>query len=78
MRDKNKKILQHAWQPLAFSHTNSMKDKEIQDVIDHLTQASYDTQRKLSPSISPERWGKIYGERTAKILENNYQKKLLK
>lgn len=53
-----------------------MKDKEIQDVIDHLTQASYNQQRKLYPAIPAKNWGAIYGRTEQKILENNFQNRL--
>lgn len=53
-----------------------MKNNEIQDVIDHLTQASYNTQRKLYPNIPAKNWGAIYGRKEQKILENNFQNRL--
>ena len=53
-----------------------MKNKEYQDVIDHLTQASYNTQRKLYPSIPAKNWGAIYGRKEQRIMENNFQKQL--
>jgi len=53
-----------------------MNDKEINQVIDHLTQASYNTQRKLYPAIPAKNWGAIYGRTEQKILENNFQKQL--
>jgi Mor family transcriptional regulator len=51
-------------------------NKEIDAVIDHLTQASYNTQRKLYPSIPAKNWGAIYGRTEQKILENNFQNRL--
>jgi len=53
-----------------------MNDKEIQHAIDHLTQASYNEQRKLFPAIPAKNWGAIYGRTEQKILENNFQKQL--
>jgi hypothetical protein len=53
-----------------------ISNKEINNVIDHLTQVSYNTQRKLYPEIKASRWGKIYGEGVLKKLENNFQKQL--
>jgi hypothetical protein len=53
-----------------------MENKEIQDVIDHLTQASYNEQRKLYPAIPAKNWGAIYGRDEQKILENNFQNRL--
>ena len=32
------------------------------DAIDHLNYASYVTQRRLSPHITPSRWGSIFGD----------------
>ena len=51
-------------------------NKEIDAVIDHLTQASYNTQRKLYPSIPAKNWGAIYGRKEQRIMENNFQKQL--
>ena len=53
-----------------------ISNEEIDNVIDHLTQVSYNTQRKLYPEIKASRWGKVYGEGVAKKLENNFQKQL--
>lgn len=51
--------------------------KELTDkVIDHLTQASYNTQRKLYPAIPAKNWGAIYGRKEQKILEVNFQNQL--
>jgi len=51
--------------------------KELTDkVIDHLTQASYNTQRKLYPAIPAKNWGAIYGRKEQKILEINFQNQL--
>ena len=53
-----------------------MDNKEINDVIDHLTQASYNEQRKLYPAIPAKNWGAIYGRTEQKILEDNFKKQL--
>lgn len=53
-----------------------MENKEIQDVIDHLTQASYNTQRKLYPAIPAKNWGAIYGRKKVNLLEKNFQNRL--
>jgi Mor family transcriptional regulator len=53
-----------------------MNNKEINDVIDHLTQASYNQQRKLYPAIPAKNWGAIYGRTEQKILEENFKKQL--
>lgn len=52
-------------------------NKQIQDAVDFLTQANYNRNRQQNPSIAAERWGKVYGEDVAKLLEINYQNKLL-
>ena len=43
--------------------------------IDHLTQMSYNHNRLTNPDVSPERWGKVYGEQKALLLEENFQPK---
>ena len=53
-----------------------MNDKEINLVIDHLTQASYNTQRKLYPAIPAKNWGAIYGRTEQKIMEKSFQNQL--
>ena len=53
-----------------------MNNQEINQVIDHLTQASYNTQRKLYPAIPAKNWGAIYGSKEQKILEINFQNQL--
>ena len=53
-----------------------INNNDIQDAIDHLTQASYNTQRKLYPAIPAKNWGAIYGRKEQKILENNFQNQL--
>jgi hypothetical protein len=41
--------------------------------IDHLTQMNYNHNRLRYPDVSPERWGKVYGEQKALLLEENFQ-----
>lgn len=53
-----------------------VSNKEINLVIDHLTQVSYNTQRKLYPAIPAKNWGAIYGRKEVVLLENNFQKVL--
>ena len=53
-----------------------MKNKEYQDVIDHLTQASYNEQRKRFPAIPAKNWGAIYGRTEQKLMEKSFQKTL--
>jgi hypothetical protein len=51
-------------------------NKEIDSVIDHLTQASYNTQRKLYPAIPAKNWGAIYGRTEQKLMEKTFQNRL--
>ena len=53
-----------------------MNNNEIEKVIDHLTQASYNTQRKLFPAIPAKNWGAIYGRKEHKLMEKSFQKSL--
>ena len=53
-----------------------MNNNEIEKVIDHLTQASYNTQRKLFPNIPAKDWGAIYGRKEQKLMEKSFQKVL--
>jgi len=53
-----------------------IKNNEIQDAIDFLSQANYNRNREANPSVAPERWEKVYGERIAKLLEINFQNRL--
>lgn len=71
-----KKIKKKGWLSQIFCHTDSMENKEIQDVIDHLTQASYNEQRKLYPAIPAKNWGAIYGRKKVDLLEKNFQNRL--
>ena len=51
-------------------------NKEIDSVIYHLTQASYNQQRKLYPAIPAKNWGAIYGRTEQKIMEKTFQNRL--
>jgi hypothetical protein len=51
-------------------------NKEIDSVIDHLTQSSYNTQRELYPNIPAKNWGAIYGRTEQKIMEKTFQNRL--
>lgn len=42
-------------------------------IIDELTYISYAHNREIAPHISPERWRKLYGQRT-EAMEARYQK----
>ena len=53
-----------------------MNNNEIEKVIDHLTQASYNQQRKLYPVIPAKNWGAIYGRKEQKLMEKSFQKTL--
>ena len=53
-----------------------ISNKEIDQVIDHLTQSSYNTQRKLYPAIPAKNWGAIYGRTEQKLMEKSFQKQL--
>ena len=43
--------------------------------LDHLTYASYATQRRLSPHITPEQWGSIFSDWAR--FESRYQGELI-
>ena len=49
-----------------------MEDTEIQKVIDHLTQASYNANRNLGES--PERLALIFGKKEVALMETKFQK----
>ena len=51
-------------------------NKEIDSVIDHLTQASYNQQRLLFPHIPTKNWGLVYGEKKVTLMEKSFQKVL--
>ena len=53
-----------------------MNNNEIEKVIDHLTQASYNTQRKLFPAIPAKDWGLVYGKKEVALMEAKFQKRL--
>ena len=49
-------------------------NKEIEKVIDHLTQASYNANRNLGES--PKRLALVFGEKKVNLMEKNFQKRL--
>ena len=51
-----------------------MENKEIEMVIDHLTQASYNANRNLGES--PERLALIFGKKEVALMEAKFQKRL--
>jgi hypothetical protein len=51
-----------------------MENKEIEMVIDHLTQASYNANRNLGES--PERLALIFGKKEVALMETKLQKSL--
>ncbi len=51
-----------------------MEDTEIQEVIDHLTQASYNANRNLGES--PERLALVFGKKEVALMEAKFQKRL--
>ena len=51
-----------------------MENKEIEMVIDHLTQASYNANRNLGES--PERLALIFGKKEVALMETKFQKRL--
>ena len=51
-------------------------NKEIDSEIDHLTQANYNTQRKLYPAIPAKNLGAIYGRTEQKLMEKTFQNRL--
>jgi hypothetical protein len=51
-------------------------NNEIQEVIDHLTQANYNQQRLLFPHIPAKNWGLVYGEKKVALMEKSFQKVL--
>ncbi len=46
--------------------------KAPREVVDYLTYCSYRHNRKLSPTITPEQWAKIFGPRT-QAMEERFQ-----
>jgi len=48
-----------------------MRDKYT-DFVDELTYRNYAANRSYAPDISPERWAKVYGEKSAEF-EVRYQ-----
>ena len=53
-----------------------MENKEIEMVIDHLTQASYNANRNLGES--PERLALVFGKKEVALMEDNFQDKMTK
>ena len=51
-----------------------MQNKEIEMVIDHLTQASYNANRNLGES--PERLALVFGKKEVALMEAKFQKRL--
>ena len=51
-----------------------MEDTEIQKVIDHLTQASYNANRNLGES--PARLALVFGKKEVALMETKFQKHL--
>ena len=51
-----------------------MENKEIEMVIDHLTQASYNANRNLGES--PERLAIVFGKKEVALMEAKFQKRL--
>ena len=51
-----------------------MENKEIEMVIDHLTQASYNANRNLGES--PERLALVFGKKEVALMEAKFQKRL--
>ena len=49
-------------------------NKEIELVIDHLTQASYNANRNLGES--PERLALVFGKKEVTLMEKKFQKRL--
>ena len=49
-----------------------MENKEIEMVIDHLTQASYNANRNLGES--PERLALVFGKKEVALMEAKFQK----
>ena len=51
-----------------------MENKEIEMVIDHLTQASYNANRNLGES--PERLALVFGKKEVALMEAKFQNRL--
>ena len=51
-----------------------INNKEIELVIDHLTQASYNANRNLGES--PERLALVFGKKEVTLMEKKFQKRL--
>ena len=51
-----------------------INNKEIELVIDHLTQASYNANRNLGES--PERLALVFGKKEVTLMEKKFQRRL--
>jgi len=51
-----------------------INNKEIELVIDHLTQANYNANRNLGES--PKRLALVFGEKKVNLMEKKFQKRL--
>ena len=51
-----------------------MNDKELNQIIGHLTQSSYDHNRSLGES--PERLALVFGKKEVALMEAKFQKRL--
>jgi|TARA_R100000482_G_C5120807_1_gene145652 hypothetical protein len=50
-----------------------LKDSDIRKAIDHLTQSSYNAQRRRSPQIPAKDWSLVYGKKQQPLLEQGFQ-----
>jgi|TARA_R100000149_G_C5843471_1_gene114661 hypothetical protein len=50
-----------------------LKETDIRKAIDHLTQSSYNAQRRRSPQIPAKDWSLIYGKKEQPLLEQGFQ-----
>ena len=50
-----------------------LKDSDIRKAIDHLTQSSYNAQRRRSPQIPAKDWSLVYGKEKQPLLEQGFQ-----
>lgn len=55
--------------------TFDIKTTPHESIIDEVLYSSYVQNRKSDPTISPERWGKIYAN--AKAMEKRYQAEII-
>lgn len=52
----------------------ALKGADIKKAIDHLTQSSYNAQRRRSPKIPAKDWSLIYGKKEQPLLEEGFNK----